>query len=72
MTNPYWEVFFTDLDDSDDDELCEASGFERSPVCTSELLVVVLDSTVVLGAGAGVGDDSGAGAVTTTGAGGVC
>lgn len=49
------------------------------PDCESELLVVVRDSTVVLGAGAGAelsaagaGDAAGAGTVTTVGAGGVC
>jgi hypothetical protein len=59
---------------------CVPSGFTEFPDCESEVFVVVCDSTVVLGAGAGVaevsaagaGDDAGAGVVTTVGAGGVC
>jgi hypothetical protein len=55
-----------------------ASGLSED--CESEDLVVVRDSTVVLGAGvvvvsaagAGAGDDAGAGVVTTVGDGGVC
>jgi len=59
---------------------CDPSGFKEFPDCESEDFVVVRDSTVVLGAGAGAaelsaagaGDDAGAGVVTTVGEGGVC
>jgi hypothetical protein len=55
---------------------CVPSGFTEFPDCESEVFVVVCDSTVVLGAGAGVAEVSaagaGAGVVTTVGAGGVC
>jgi hypothetical protein len=72
------EVFFTDFVVSELELFCDASGFMVFSDCESELLVVVCDSTVVLGAGAGavsevgVDDDAGAGVVTTVGAAGVC
>ena len=69
----------TDFVVSEFELFCEPSGFMEFPDCESELLVVVRDSTVVLGVGAGAaevsagaGDDAGAGVVTTVGAGGVC
>ena len=68
----------TDFVVSELELFCVPSGLTEFPDCESEDLVVVRDSTVVLGAGAaevsaaGAGDDAGAGVVTTVGAGGVC